>query len=595
MSRRPVLLFDGECGFCRLWVERWRALTGEAVEFAPYQTAGARFPKLAVAELERAVHFIAPGGEVARGAEAVFRVAAAAPGWGWLARLYAAVPPFAAASEAAYDFVARRRPRFSALTRALWGPHLVAPPVAGTARVLLAALGACYLAAFVSLGVQVRGLIGSDGVMPAAQLLAAAGERLGPERYWLLPSFAWLSVSDGFLVAMCAAGAFAALAMLAGVFTGPAALACWALYLSLCSIGGDFMSFQWDALLLEAGLMALLLASWKRRPSAAPSRAALFLFKLLLAKLMLQSALVKWVSGDAAWRDLTALTYHYWTQPLPAPTSWHVHHLPVWLHRASCWLMFLIEAGAPLLLFMPRRPRLLAVGLLAGLQLLIAATGNYGFFNLLTLALCVAALDDACPPLARLAPAARPGARAPGARPALAFGAVWLLVSLIMTAPMLGVRLPAPAYAVAGALAPLRSINRYGLFAVMTKTRDEIVIEVSADGSEWREQALPLEAPGRGRRAAFRRAAHAAAGLADVVRRAGQPAGQPLVRQPPLPPAHRLARRRAPARAEPVFRQAPIRPRRLIRLPLQHARRSQGRRFLVETRAQRPLLPRRLP
>ncbi|MDX6770096.1 MAG: lipase maturation factor family protein [Elusimicrobiota bacterium] len=486
MSRRPVLLFDGECGFCRLWVERWRAATGDAVAFEPYQSAAGRFPRLDAAALAKAIHLVEPDGRVATGADAVFRALAAAPGWGFLSRLYGRAPLFARAAEAAYGFVAARRPAFSALTRALWGRHLTPPPAAGTARALLAALGLCYLAAFVSLGVQVRGLIGSEGVMPASQLLAAAGERLGPERYWLLPSLAWLSASDAFLVGLCAAGALAALALAAGLFPGPAALACWAFYLSLCAVGADFMNFQWDALLLEAGLLALLLAGWSRRPAAAPRPGALFLFKLLLAKLMLQSALVKLVSGDPSWRDLTALVYHYWTQPLPAPSSWYAHQLPAWAHRAGCAAMFAIETVAPLLLFLPRRPRLLGAGLLAALQLLIAATGNYGFFNLLTAALCVAALDDALPPLGRLAPPAK--APAPRRRALLAFGLAWAAVSLVQTLPMFGLRPPAPALAAAGALAPLRSINRYGLFAVMTKTRDEIVIEVSADGTDWRER-----------------------------------------------------------------------------------------------------------
>jgi hypothetical protein len=36
------------------------------------------------------------------------------------------------------------------------------------------------------------------------------------------------------------------------------------------------------------------------------------------------------------------------------------------------------------------------------------------------------------------------------------------------------------------AVAPFRSINSYGLFAVMTKERPEIIIEGSMDGQDWR-------------------------------------------------------------------------------------------------------------
>lgn len=498
--RKPVLLFDGDCGFCRLWVGRWKSLTAGAVDYLPYQEAAARFPRLDREALARAVHLVEPDGSVTRGAEAVFRAAGRARGWGWLPRLYEALPPFALVAEAAYAFVAARRPFFSAVTRALWGPHLTPPPVAGTARVFLAALGVCYLAAFLSLGAQVRGLIGAEGVLPAADLLASAGQRLGAVRYWLIPSLAWLGASDAALVGLSAAGGLCALALAAGFYAGPAALACWALYLSLSAVGSDFLSFQWDALLLETGLVALFVAPWGRRATAAPSRAALLLPRLLLAKLMLQSGVVKLVSGDAAWRDLTALAYHYWSQPIPVPLAWTAHHLPLWFSKASCALMFAVELAAPLLLFAPRRPRLGAVAALAGLQLLIVLTGNYGFFNLLTLALCLACLDDAAGLdwFATGADAPPGRARLPAAA---AFAALWLAVSLVQSAPLAGVRLPASAYAFAGVLSPLRSINRYGLFAVMTKTRDEIVIEVSADGREWLERPFlykpqdPLKAP----------------------------------------------------------------------------------------------------
>jgi len=38
-------------------------------------------------------------------------------------------------------------------------------------------------------------------------------------------------------------------------------LVAWALYLSICCVGGDFLYFQWDALLLETGLCAFFFAA----------------------------------------------------------------------------------------------------------------------------------------------------------------------------------------------------------------------------------------------------------------------------------------------------------------------------------------------
>ncbi|MBI4061872.1 MAG: lipase maturation factor family protein [Elusimicrobia bacterium] len=499
MKDRPVLVFDGDCGFCRLWIERWRGATGDAVEYAPYQTAAARRPQIPREDFAREVHLF-EAARTSRGAEAVLRCLAYAPGLSGLPRLYAA-PGAAPVLEAAYRFVAERRPFFSRLTRLLWGETTAPAPIFLTTRLVLAGVGLCYLLAFASLAAQVRGLVGADGIMPAAALLASAKAQLGAERFWLLPTAAWLSVSDAALLSYCWLGALASLGLILGAAAGPCALLCWALYLSLSAIGSDFMNFQWDALLLETGLLACLLApwTWTARSASAPSRGALWLLRLLLVKLMLQSGLVKLVSGDAAWRDLTALTYHYWTQPLPAPAAWWAHQLPAWVHKLSCLIMFAIELGAPILLLSPRRARAAGAIMIAILMILIAASGNYGIFNMLTAVLCLSCLDDRFFRRGETAPAAvaAPRARAWGVG---AVAALSLTIGLLWTLAILGVAPPAPARALIAAVSPLRSFNRYGLFAVMTRARDEIAIEVSADGRDWREWPF-LYKPGDPRRA----------------------------------------------------------------------------------------------
>src|SRR6202035_962417 len=94
------------------------------------------------------------------------------------------------------------------------------------------------------------------------------------------------------------------------------------------------------------------------------------------------------------WRNLTALEYHYWTQPLPTPVAWCAAQLPTWFQRISVVSVFALELGVPFLIFTPQRFRRLGAGLIVGFQLLIAVTGNYCFFNLLTIVLCVLLLDD---------------------------------------------------------------------------------------------------------------------------------------------------------------------------------------------------------
>lgn len=120
---KPLLIYDGACGFCRTWIERWRRVTGDRIEYAPYQEAAGRVPALAREAFERAVHLVEPGGRVTRAAEAVARSLAYAPGQGWALWLYRFVPGVAPVSEAGYAWIARHRPLCERLTRALLGPR----------------------------------------------------------------------------------------------------------------------------------------------------------------------------------------------------------------------------------------------------------------------------------------------------------------------------------------------------------------------------------------------------------------------------------------------------------------------------------------
>ena len=176
--------------------------------------------------------------------------------------------------------------------------------------------------------------------------------------------------------------------------------------------------------------------------------------------------------------------------------------------------MFGIELLVPFLVLAParfRRTRLTACVLLCLLQIGIAATGNYGFFNLLTVVLYLALLDDAT--LARLLPGNLVRQAAPSflrREPApwrAALGVVAAGIAVISALTIwheVTYRQGRPEWSdrLVRAVAPFRSINGYGLFRSMTTVRPELVVEVSADGSEWREQPFrwkpgdPGRAPG---------------------------------------------------------------------------------------------------
>ena len=502
-SARPLILWDGECAFCRAWVERGRHAIGERAEWATYQEAGHRVPSVPREQFARAVHLVEPDGRITRGAEAVFRALALAPGRGLALRLYRHLPGVAPVSEAGYAWIAAHRPFADRVTRLLWGPHVVPPGERLTSWIFLRALGVTFLIAFVSLWTQAMGLIGRDGILPAADLLNAIRSHYGPERMWLLPTFAWLGASDTALHVLFGAGTAFSLLLVAGVAPAASAFACWALYLSLTGITREFCWFQWDALLLEAGLLAVFLAPWRwwSRPASdpAPSRLARWALRALLFKLFVSSAVVKLLSGDPNWRHLTALEFHYQTQCLPPWTAWYFHHLPAAFQKVSALMMFAIEGAVPFLIVAPRRLRFAAAFAMIGLQGLIAATGNYGFFNLLSIVLCLPLLDDAAWPWRwRPAGSVRPDPAPPRPAPDAGRWPAWLLrpaIAVLLVASLsemvltLGLS-PAwlgPLRAVDAALSPLRSVNSYGLFRVMTTKRAEIVLEASDDGVTWRE------------------------------------------------------------------------------------------------------------
>jgi hypothetical protein len=362
----------------------------------------------------------------------------------------------------------------------------------------LRTLGLVVACAFASLWVQVDGLIGSRGISPAKDLLAFASSRIGPAAYWQIPTLLWLDGSDATLHFMCALGFLLGL-VLAIVPRQPAFVLAllWMLYLSLTSVGDVFLGYQWDALLLEICFFSVGLAV-SARP---PWRIALFFLRWLLFRLLFLSGMVKLLSGDESWRDLSALTYHYWTQPIPTWTSAYVNDLPRFVHSMTCALTLTIELLAPFGVFGPRRVRLISCAAIGLLQLAIALTGNYGFFNLLTLVLCIPLLDDRA--LRALLPAVlhgwlpAPASLRMARRPRIARLATFFLAALLFAVTSgealerlgAGFLVPSLAEDVLEELAPLRTFNSYGLFAVMTKERPEILIEGSADGLLW----LPYE------------------------------------------------------------------------------------------------------
>jgi predicted DCC family thiol-disulfide oxidoreductase YuxK len=490
---KPLLIYDGDCTFCKFWVEYWKTATGERVDYAPFQEIAPQFPEIPLDNFRAAAQFVDCDDSVSAGAEAVYRLMAHVPGKGWTRWCYEHVPGVDAASASLYNFIARRRSGFYRVTRLLWGKRLEPARFALTRSTFLRLLGIVYLIAFASWFVQVRGLIGSHGILPADRLLSSVPEEAGFRRYLEVPTLFWFHPTDAALRALTAAGIALSLPVIFGFATGPCLVLLWMLYLSQVSIGQEFMAFQWDILLLETGFLAIFFAPWSLRGSraAAPSTAFVWLFRWLVFRVYFLSGAVKLLSGDPSWRNLTAMSYHYQTQPLPTPIAWYMQQLPLAFQKFSTLIVFGIELLAPLFIFATRRFRIGAAFWLLALQVLIFLTGNYCFFNLLTIALCLFLFDDAA--LRRLAPKRfRERQLAELCEPpvwrriALGCLTVFLLfLSTLHFAGTFGLEIPETAAAIGGRFEPFYITSSYGLFAVMTTRRPEIIVEGSNDAEHW--------------------------------------------------------------------------------------------------------------
>lgn len=485
----PTLVYDGECGICRTWVDYWQQLTGGRVTYRPYQEAASDFPQLTRDDFKRAVQLIEPDGQAYGGAAGTYRLARYAPNRAFYWWLYRYLPGFALVSEAAYTFLSRRRGLLAFFTRVLWGIPLEPARYDVVAQVFLRGLGLIYVAAFASLAVQILGLVGSDGILPLSEYLAAAHAGWGNSAYWKLPTLFWLTQSDMMLVAGAWAGAALGLLVTFRVLQRTALIALFILYLSHVYAGQLFMSYQWDLLLLESGFLAIFLTGG--------SRIVVWLYRWLLFRFVFMAGLVKVLSGDATWQTFTALDYHFWTQPLPSPLAWYAAQLPDWVLTATVVAVLALELVVVFLAFLPRRPRMLLAVLTVAFQIAIMATGSYNWFNLLTILLCVFLLDDQA--LRRVLPDAlvsRFTSRAP--QPGIAATTLAALVAVLTVPvgfnliwePLTGRNLPV-AGTVAETISPLLIVNAYGVFATTTTMRPEIIIEGSNDGKTWKPYVLP--------------------------------------------------------------------------------------------------------
>ena len=514
---KPLLIYDGECQFCVRCIEKLKHDIGEVIEYSPLQDKEKRPASVSEKDYEQAVHLFIPGEDSPiRGAEAICRALAIGKKPVLLA-LYQKMPLFARMSEAIYGMVAKRRSSISFCAKILWGKSLLPDTYRFSCWLFGRGLGLVALIAFVSYWSQANGLVGDEGIMPFHDQLENArnisqNNPEAPTKEWILPTLLWLAPDGESLTLLFGFGVTFSLLLMVGVLPALSVAGIWVCYLSVMVVGSPFLHFQWDNLLMETCLLSVFFLPWKvfagPRSTPAPSHLGRLLILLLLFKLMFESGIVKFTyfgPGDTnAWSDFTALEYHYWTQPIPAWTSWYFDRLPDFLDKISLWFMYTAELVLPFFFFLPRNARRLAFAGQILLQCAIMASGNYGFFNLLSVVLCLPLLDDQILPrrlrhwisnnqaqVAEMAWAKR--LRLAGLVPlgilVPYLGSIYLKKDFEGNRPSPGEVSDEPSawrLNILQKARQTRSLNSYGLFRVMTTTRPELIVEASMDGETWK-------------------------------------------------------------------------------------------------------------
>jgi len=412
----------------------------------------------------------------------------------------------------------------------------------------LRAIGFIYFSAFYSLLFQIRGLLGPQGLLPAAWYLQEVAKVMpGAARFWYAPTLLWFDSSSGALALLCWLGLVASLLLFLNFWPRSMLALCFVLFLSFVSAAQDFSGYQSDGMLLAAGFLCFFLAPGGWRPGLGerqpPSRASLFLLRLLWFSIYFESGMAKYFGGDRSWRDFSAMNEYYQNGPLPTWIGWYAAQLPRGFHQATAFVTVSTELVVVGMVFLPRGFRIVCFFLVTFLQISIICTANYAFLNYLVLALGIFLIDDAFlirmiprrwreplrqalaidgserpwrgdwfrlrrpepDPLSLLNPRPAPPAETASAqgeetagdarpwRPIFAGLALWtkafflawvLYATLLLLLEQISPRLPLPAKPVT-ALEPFRVANSYGLFGRMTWARYEIEFQGSNDGVLW--------------------------------------------------------------------------------------------------------------
>lgn len=355
-------------------------------------------------------------------------------------------------------------------------------------------LGIVYFCAFGAFLFQIKGLLGENGILPAGRFLERLKAAYPRKCYFYAPGLFWLKSSDSALMALVGVGTALSLCLAAGFFPSLLLFILFWLYLSIISIGQDFLSFGWEVFLQEITINAFFLSL-----TSVPNPMIWLSINLLLFRFHFQGGAVKLQSKDIHWRDLTACWYHYQSQPLPNTIAWYAHKMPMWFHKGATASMFVVELIVPFGIFLTEEIRLVVAFFIIALQGMIWLTGNFSYLNHLTVFFSLLLINDRT-----LSFLPKPEVGEVSMPLTLFVGAIGSMLCALQLLRLWDHFCPDRRLRkIFNALAPFHVANRYGIFAVMTTNRYEIVAEGSNDGITWQEYLFrykPSEASRRPRR-----------------------------------------------------------------------------------------------
>lgn len=252
-------------------------------------------------------------------------------------------------------------------------------------------VGLVYFIAIFPLYFQIEALIGENGLQPAIKLLAIAQKQEGWMAYVRFPSVFWMIPNDITLLALVIIGSTSSILLILNIKPLINSIIVWICFTSLCVIGGDFLVIIIDLFLSEVGFLLILLHLSLRWFNHVP-RILYFCFLLLNFRLWFSMGMVKFYFPGSTWTDFTFFENFFPNQPMPTPLAFYFWQTPRWLHILAEFWLFVSQIIIPFFVFGNRKWRLIAFSAIILTSLLIMLSGNYGYFNILSIVLAIVLL-----------------------------------------------------------------------------------------------------------------------------------------------------------------------------------------------------------